>query len=201
MEQFRLVDTPHGPIPVLLRRRRVKNLNLRVGADGTVALSVPLRYPLDRAEDFLRDKSGWIAQALERQRAGQARPLPPVDREECTARLEAALDRVWPLVAPLGIPRPALKLRALKSQWGNCHWARGYITLNTALARCPEELRDYVALHELVHFLHHDHGPGFYARMDALMPDWRRRRGELKRYGAALEGAGPAGRERETSES
>ena len=182
MEQFRLVDTPHGPIPVLLRRRRVKNLNLRVGADGTVALSVPLRYPLDRAEDFLRDKSGWIARALERQRAGQARPLPPVDREECAARLEAALDRVWPLVAPLGIPRPALKLRALKSQWGNCHWARGYITLNTALARCPEELRDYVALHELVHFLHPNHGPGFYATMDSLMPGWQERRRALKAH-------------------
>ena len=190
MEQLRLVDTPHGPIPVLLRRRRVKNLNLRVGADGMVALSVPLRYPLDRAEDFLRDKSGWIARALERQRAGQARPLPPVDREECAARLEEALDRVWPLAAPLGIPKPALKLRALKSQWGNCHWSQGYITLNTALARCPEELRDYVALHELVHFLHHDHGPGFYARMDELMPDWRARRKALRGYGSALEGRG-----------
>ena len=186
MEQLRLVDTPRGPIPVLLRRRRVKNLNLRVGADGTVALSVPLRYPLDRAEDFLRDKSGWIARALERQRAGQARPLPPVDREECASRLGEALDRVWPLVAPLGIPKPALKLRALKSQWGNCHWAQGYITLNTALARCPEELRDYVALHELVHFLHHDHGPGFYAVMDALMPQWRQLRQELKRYAVVL---------------
>ena len=190
MEQFRLVDTPRGPIPVLLRHRRVKNLNLRVGADGTVALSVPLRYPLDRAEDFLRDKSGWIVRALERQRAGQARPLPPVDREECAARLGEALDRVWPLAAPLGIPKPALKLRALKSQWGNCHWARGYITLNTALARCPEELRDYVALPELVHFLHHDHGPGFYARMDALMPDWRARRKALRGYGSALAGRG-----------
>ena len=61
-----------------------------------------------------------------------------------------------------------------------------YITLNTALARCPEHLRDYVALHELVHFLHHDHGPGFYAAMDAQMPGWRERRKELQRYGAAL---------------
>ena len=51
----------------------------------------------------------------------------------------------------------------------------------------PEELRDYVALHELVHFLHHDHGPGFYARMDALMADWRRRRKALKSYSGALE--------------
>ncbi len=201
MEQFRLVDTPHGAIPVLLRRRRVKNLNLRVGADGTVALSVPLRYPLDRAEDFLREKSGWIAWAVDRQREGSACPLPPAGREACAVRLGEALDRVMPLAAPLGVGRPALKVRPLRSQWGNCHWTKGYITLNTALARCPEGLRDYVALHELVHFLHHDHGPGFYACMDALMPDWRRRRRELKRYGTALEGTGPAGREKETAKS
>ena len=101
--------------------------------------------------------------------------------------LKGALDRVYPLVQPLGVSYPLLKLRPLKTQWGNCHWTQGYITLNTALARCPEELRDYVALHELVHFLHHDHGPGFYACMDALMPDWQRRRTELKGYGGALE--------------
>ena len=47
-------------------------------------------------------------------------------------------------------------------------------------------LRDYVALHELVHFLHHDHGPGFYAVMDALMPQWRQLRQELKRYAVVL---------------
>ena len=59
---------------------------------------------------------------------------------------------------------------------------------NTALARCPETLRDYVALHELVHFVHPDHGPGFYGLMDRLMPDWRQRRKELRRYGGALVG-------------
>ena len=113
--------------------------------------------------------------------------MPPVSGEECVRLLAEALARVYPLAAPLGVAFPVLKLRPLKSQWGNCHWAQGYITLNTALARCPEELRDYVALHELVHFLHHDHGPGFYARMDALMPDWRRRRKALKGYTGALE--------------
>ena len=110
-----------------------------------------------------------------------------MSREEQARLLREALERVYPLAASLGVAFPELKLRKLKSQWGNCHWAQGYITLNTALARCPEELRDYVALHELVHFLHHDHGPGFYARMDALMPDWRRRRKTLKGYSGALE--------------
>ena len=99
-----------------------------------------------------------------------------------------ALDRVYPLVQPLGVAWPELRLRRMKSQWGNCHWRQGYITLNTALARCPETLRDYVALHELVHFVHPDHGPGFYGLMDRLMPDWRQRRKELRRYGGALAG-------------
>ena len=95
--------------------------------------------------------------------------------------------KVYPLVVPLGVAMPEVKVRKMRSQWGNCHWLKGYITLNTALARCPEELREYVALHELVHFLHHDHGPGFYAQMDQLMPDWRQRRRVLKGCGGALE--------------
>lgn len=185
--QLRLVDTPRGPLAYTLTRKRIKNLNLRVGADGAIRVSVPWRCSAKEADELVRERSGWILDAVSRQKRRQTEPLPPVSREECARLLGEALARVYPLTAPLGVALPALKLRKMKSQWGNCHWAQGYITLNTALARCPEELRDYVALHELVHFLHHDHGPGFYARMDALMPDWRRRRKALKGYSGALE--------------
>ena len=185
--QFRLVDTPYGPLSYKLTRKSVKNLNLRIKAGGEVVVSLPLRCSLRQADDFIQAKSDWIFAAVQRQKQRQVEPLPPVSREESTQLLREALIRVYPLVCPLGVLFPILKSRALKSQWGNCHWAQGYITLNTALARCPEALRDYVALHELVHFLHHDHGPGFYARMDALMPDWRQRRKALKCYSGTLE--------------
>lgn len=187
MSQIRMVDTIRGPLTYTLTRKRVKNLNLRIGTGGEIMVSLPLRCPVRQADDFIREKSGWILNAISRREGRQAEPLPPVSREECARLLNEALLRVYPLAEPLGVTFPALKLRKLKSQWGNCHWAQGYITLNTALARCPEALRDYVALHELVHFLHHDHGPGFYARMDTLMPDWRQRRRALKSYSGALE--------------
>ncbi len=186
MGQFRTVNTPSGPIAYELVRKRVKNLNLRLTA-GRVKLSGPNRCPLREADRLIWEKSAWIAAALRRLEEERAVPLPPPPpRKECEALLRRSLERVYPLVAPLGVAVPELKLRAMRSQWGNCHWAQGYITLNTALAWCPEELRDYVALHELVHFLHRGHGPDFYARMDALMPDWRRRREELRRYDGAL---------------
>ena len=157
MEQYRVVDTHSGSLTYLLVKKRVKNLNLRLDRRGEVVLSAPLRCSPERADAFVREKSGWILSHL--QLAEEGPPLlPEPSRKECRALLEEAVD----------------------------HWRQGYITLNTALARCPEHLRDYVALHELVHFLYHDHGPGFYAAMDARMPGWRERRKELQRYGAAL---------------
>ena len=186
--QLREVDTPQGRVVYTLVRKRVKNLNLRLDRMGQATLSVPLRCALAYADDFVRRKTGWI---IENQRKLAAKVREPsaaeMGREECLALLRRAVDEVYPLAAQLGVAYPEVKIRKMKSQWGNCHWAQGYITLNTALVRCPEELRRYVALHELIHFLHHNHGPEFYTCMDALMPEWKIRRAELKEYVGALE--------------
>ena len=185
--QLRPVDTPDGPLTYILQKKRIKNLNLRIRADMTVVLSVPMRCSGERADSFVREKSDWIVQSLTRMRQAQQQEIPPEPtRDECRDILLRSVVRVWPCVKPLGVVMPELKLRRMRSQWGNCHWRQGYITLNMALARCPEELQDYVALHELVHFLYHDHGAQFHGMMDQLMPDWRERRQRLRNYGAAL---------------
>lgn len=190
MEQCRTVNTPLGEMTYLLRRKRVKNLNLRLERDGQVVLSVPASCPEEYADQFIARKADWILRSQHRLTAAGQAVLPPLpDRATCFGVLNQALEAAYPLVQPLGVVRPELKIRKMKSQWGNCHWAQGYITLNTALVRCPEHLRVYVALHELVHFLHHDHGPGFYACMDRCMPRWREYRAQLKQYLGAIEGA------------
>ena len=52
-------------IQATVTRKHVKNLNLRVHADGTVTMSIPMRTSLARAQDFLDRKAPWIAQRLE----------------------------------------------------------------------------------------------------------------------------------------
>lgn len=185
MEQKRFVQTSAGAIDYTLVRKRIKNLNLRIRDDGSVVLSVPMRCTVEQADGFITSKCEWIL--AHRKRIDECAALLPEETADiCASRLQEALDRVYPMVAPYGVQRPGLKIRTMRTQWGNCHWMQGYITLNRMLHRCPAELREYVALHELVHFLHHDHGPGFYAAMDKLMPDWKARRKELKRYATAL---------------
>lgn len=84
-----------------------------------------------------------------------------------------------PRFKPLALPEPELAVRAMKSRWGSCT-GKGKITLNLHLMRAPRPCIDYVVVHELCHLVEHNHGKGFYALMDRVMPEWRKRREELK---------------------
>ena len=84
-----------------------------------------------------------------------------------------------PRFKPLALPEPELAVRAMKSRWGSCT-GKGKITLNLHLMRAPRPCVDYVVVHELCHLVEHNHGKGFYALMDRVMPDWRKRREDLK---------------------
>ena len=69
------VSTATGALPVLVERKRVRNFNLRVRADGSVYLSIPLRAPVTSAEDFLERRASWIAEHVTKRCAQAAQPV------------------------------------------------------------------------------------------------------------------------------
>ncbi len=174
------LEMPFGVLQYQLTRKRVRNLNLRVRADASVAVSAPLRMPKREIEGFLLQKAGWI----EKNRAAiQAKPTPLPCRytdEQCHALFTAVSDEVYPLFADLLAEKPQIVVREMKSRWGSCHISKRKITLNKRLAEKPRRALEYVVLHEYVHFLHPNHGQGFHAEMARLMPDYRQRRKLLK---------------------
>ena len=145
----RTVETPLGPITYTLTVKSVKNMNLRVHGDGAVALSMNRRMSYTAADAFVRSRAEWIGRGREKLAQG-TQPLVPPDQAEAVAVLSRALDRVLPLVEPLGVKRPALQVRYMTSRWGSCHWGKGKIVLNSALASADVALQDYVALHEQI---------------------------------------------------
>lgn len=58
-------------------------------------------------------------------------------------------------------------IKNLKSRWGSCS-ATNNINLNLHLMRLPDQLIDYVLLHELCHVYEKNHGPHFWARLDIM---------------------------------
>ena len=43
----------------------------------------------------------------------------------CRREFEEVLEELYPLVAPFGVARPALRVRAMRSRWGSCHLRKG----------------------------------------------------------------------------
>ncbi|MBS2210040.1 M48 family metallopeptidase [Carboxylicivirga mesophila] len=58
-------------------------------------------------------------------------------------------------------------IKNLKTRWGSCS-ATNNINLNLHLMRLPDQLIDYVLLHELCHVHEKNHGPHFWARLDIM---------------------------------
>lgn len=75
--------------------------------------------------------------------------------------------------------KPTLALRKMSKRWGSLS-SQGKLTLNTRLIQAPRECIEYVAVHELCHLVHHNHGTGFYQLLKEVMPDWERRKHRLE---------------------
>ncbi len=173
-----------GGICYTLTRRRVRNINLRVRADGSVAASAPALAPVSAVDAFVADRAAWIARAraavLARREAEAAVPLP--DREEALACMRALCEAYYPRFAAQcpGGAMPRVVVRDMTTRWGSCSLRTGTLAFARRLCAMPPDAREYVVVHEFCHFAHPDHSPAFWAAVARVLPDWRRRRALLR---------------------
>ena len=168
-----------GGVRYEFKRKRVKNIKLRVRADGSVAVSAPLGAPLAQVDAFVAGRARWIEAARVRALArGEEEQRPcSVSREDALALFTQVSDAVFPLFAQvLNGQRPVLKVRQMKTRWGVCVPAKRQITFSLRLAEKPRAAVEYVVLHEYAHFVRADHSPAFWAVVARYMPDYKARR-------------------------
>lgn len=79
------------------------------------------------------------------------------------------------MIKKYNIPEYNLQIRAMKTRWGTCTPAKKKITLNLNLMYAPQEYLEYVALHELTHFIEIYHNVRFYDILSEFMVDWKSR--------------------------
>ncbi len=79
----------------------------------------------------------------------------------------------------LGIKKPyEVRMAAFPKRMGSCSSNR-VITFALRSVMLPPSLIDYLALHEVAHLLHFNHGTEFKKLLDAHMSDWQHRKAQM----------------------
>jgi len=107
---------------------------------------------------------------------------------EHTLKLEAEAylpQRLHELALQHGFSYRKVSLRNSKTRWGSCS-PDNSINLSIHLMRLPNDLIDYVLLHELVHTVHKNHGKRFWQALEKIITDVKERRKRIRAYSIGM---------------
>ncbi|MFM2381617.1 MAG: hypothetical protein RLZZ76_384 [Candidatus Parcubacteria bacterium] len=76
-------------------------------------------------------------------------------------------------------------IRNSRSRWGSCSISKN-LNFNYKILFLPEELQDYLIVHELCHLKEFNHGEGFWALVAETIPEHKRLRSELRVFERTL---------------
>lgn len=74
-----------------------------------------------------------------------------------------------------------VSIRNQRSCWGSCSALKN-LNFSYRLLFIPQELADYIIVHELCHLKEMNHGPRFWSLVSEMIPDYKARKKALKHY-------------------
>lgn len=180
-----------APFEYTLIRSSRKSISIRVTADCEVVVRAPLFASKKSIEALLCEKAAWIEARLSEMKRlvedeESSLKLSEEEKAELVKKARACLTGRAEYFAPLvGVIYGRIAIRCQKTRWGSCSGKRN-LNFNCLLMLCPEEVRDYVVVHELCHILEMNHSPAFYAQVERVLPDWRARKKLLDEVGPGI---------------
>ena len=172
----------------LIRSSR-KTVALQIKGDGRIIVRAPLRMSVKEIQRFVDSKAAWIEKHLvliqQRQNPVEAAFAIEQLHQFADATKQDILQRVVRFAALMGVTYGCITIRAQKSRWGSCS-AKGNLNFNCLLMLCPEDVRDYVVVHELCHRKELNHSPRFWAEVEKVLPGYKVQRKWLKDNGGAI---------------
>lgn len=180
MKKIVLLESTEVPC-TLKKVRRSRSLRINVHQDGRVVVTAPYWESYRTMERFLGEHAEWVRLKLSRinpviRDAASERNHYYEHRERARALIH---DRLVHWSRFCGVRPNRVFIRNQKTRWGSCS-AQGNLSFSYKVALLPQELCDYVIVHELCHLLELNHSTRFWAQVAAAIPDYQKRRRGLK---------------------
>lgn len=155
---------------------------IQVTRDGRVVVRCPMRVSDGAARAFAKSHEEWIEKHYReaRERLERQVSYPPQQVKEYRRQAAKTLaERTAYWAERMGVTYGRITIREQVTRWGSCS-AKGNLNFNYQLAYLPQELLDYVVVHELSHRRHMNHSAEFWQEVEKYYPAYEVCRKRLK---------------------
>lgn len=177
------------PFPFEIIYSSRKTLAVQVTSDGQVKVRAPRRMPKSMIDHFLTEKEDWVLKHRNYALLNAVPAPPPLSDAERRRYMELARDiftqKTAYYASIMQVSYGRISIREQKTRWGSCSSA-GNLNFNWRLIFAPEEVLDYIVVHELAHRQEMNHSPAFYRIVYSVLPDYREQQKWLREHGQSL---------------
>lgn len=169
-----------------------KTLAIQITADGAVCVRAPRTIAPSVIDSFLAEKESWILKHLQKKKEEkengyfQNRILSDSDRRRYRQIARDIFTQKTAYYANLlGVTYGRISIREQKTRWGSCS-SDGNLNFNWRLIFAPEDVLDYIVVHELAHRKEMNHSAEFYKIVAQILPDYKKQQRWLRDNGQKL---------------
>ncbi len=148
------------------KSRKAKRVIISIKSPSKIRVAIPRFVSFQKAESFVVHKLDWIKQ--QQDVLSQKVNATELTKQISSKEKQQIIDRVGLLKKKYGYNCGKITLRNMRTRWGSCS-AQNNISLNIGLVALPDELRDYVILHELVHTKIKNHKKEFWNELGNIL--------------------------------
>lgn len=183
--EYKLEDAGREML-ITVKRSSRKTLGLEVRENGEIFARIPeklsdrsLKSFIEKERDWIIKKSELVKWEREHRQTTNATPVQKLTSEEIENISQKIVDRVRFYQKKMGVTVGRVTIRNQKTRWGSCS-AKGNLNFNYQIYYLPDELLDYVVVHELAHRRHMNHSDEFWGEVEKYFPMYRQCRKRLK---------------------
>lgn len=165
------------------RRRRVRSLKIVISEQKKIVVVTGLSTSLHHIERFVASKKDWIEKTI--LVVSKHKRMSLGDGKSYSMHKYRALrlinERIKKYHAHYQFPYKKISIRNQSTRWGSCSRA-GTLSFSYKLLFLPDELIDYIVVHELCHLKEMNHSKRFWVLVKQTLPHCLTLKKELRRY-------------------
>jgi predicted metal-dependent hydrolase len=174
------INIPSIGMVLFEKSHKAKNIIISIKPPNIIRVAIPKRLSFKKAENFTKANTNWIHGKLNKisKSIKNKIELEAIDLKYAQKPLE---ERIKYLADKHGFFFKKLSIKNQRTRWGSCSQENN-INLNARLLHLPQELMDYVIIHELVHTKIKNHSKRFWSKLDEHVGNSKYHKKELKKY-------------------